>query len=102
MPNSPHDVGVSLLLPHSLMTTSERYLLLIVVGMFLVGVIMAAVEMRRWWKRQTVLCIKPPSRMFNLLSSISNFSKRPLERNPPEKVKRSAEGERGRSRSKAA
>ena len=48
---------------------SDRYLFLIVVGMFLVGAVMAVVELLQWWKRQTELYIKPPSRFFNLLSS---------------------------------
>jgi hypothetical protein len=71
--------------------------------MFLAGTVMTVVELLQWWKRQTQLYIKPPSRIFNLLSSISN-SKAPTGREirPREKVKQSAEVERGRSLNKAA
>jgi hypothetical protein len=65
-------------------TTSERYLLLIVIGMFLAGTWLALAEVHNWWERETELCTKPPSRIANLLTSISNhYSKRPtIEGNP--------------------
>ena len=96
MPNNPLK-GFLIVTPY-FNGKSEWYLFLIVVGMFLVGAVMAVVELLRWWKRQTGLYIKPPSRVFNLLSSILNASMRPLERNPSE----NAEVERRRSLSKAA
>jgi len=40
--------------------------------MFLVGIWLAFVEIRNWWKAQTELYIKPPSRISRSLISICN------------------------------
>ena len=46
--------------------------------MFLVGIWLAFVEIRNWWKAQTELYIKPPSRISRSLISICN-ERSPIE-----------------------
>ena len=80
---------------------SDRSLFLIVSGMFLVGAVMAIMELLKWWKKQSELSFRPPSRVFTLLSSVSKF-KRGLKTNLPQRLNQSAKDERQRSPSKAA
>ncbi len=47
--------------------------------MFLVGIWLAFVEIRNWWKTQTELYIKPPSRISRSLISICNVKRSPIE-----------------------
>ena len=47
--------------------------------MFLVGIWLAFVEIRNWWKAQTELYIKPPSRISRSLISICNVKRSPIE-----------------------
>jgi hypothetical protein len=75
---------------------SDKYLFFIVLVMFLVGAVMAIMELRQWWKKQSELDFKPPSRVFILVSSIFAKFKRSPERNSPDQVTQSAETERQR------
>ena len=58
---------------------TQALLPLIASVMFLVGIWLAFVEIRNWWKAQTELYIKPPSRISRSLISICNVKRSPIE-----------------------
>lgn len=99
MPNNPVVNGFFTVTP-LFDRTPDRYLFLITLGMFVLGAVLAIMELLKWWKKQSELSFTPPSLVFTLLSYVSKF-KLGLKTNPPRRLNQSAKDEPQRSLSKA-